>query len=68
MLLKVDQNENAYLLYKCAQSKTVEKRIKMKTMTENIVGACVYKFNLRHLDNVQFYSFRTWTVENTSKQ
>ena len=38
------------------------KRIKMKTMTENIKGACVCnmrkEFNLRH--NVQFYGFRTF--------
>ena len=36
------------------------KRIKMKTMTENIAGACVcsmrIEFNLCH--NVQFYRFR----------
>ena len=36
-------------------------RIKMKTMTKNIAGACVcsmrIEFNLRH--NVQFYLFRT---------
>ena len=36
------------------------KRIKMKTMTENITGACVcsmrMEFNLCH--NVQFYRFR----------
>ena len=36
------------------------KRIKMKTMTENIAGACDcsmrIKLNVRH--NVQFYCFR----------
>ena len=39
-----------------------QKRIKMKTMTENIAGACVcsmrIEFNLR--PNVQFYRFRTF--------
>ena len=38
------------------------KRIKMKTMTENIEGACAcsmrIEFNLRH--NVQFYRFLTF--------
>ena len=38
------------------------KRIKMKTMTENITGACVCSmrigFNLRH--KVQFNRFRTF--------
>ena len=38
------------------------KRIKMKTMTENITGACDFsmriEFNLRH--NVQFYRFLTF--------
>ena len=47
------------------------KRIKMKTMTENITGACVCSMpivNLLH--NVQFYRFRTsaWTAENASKR
>ena len=46
------------------------KRIKMKTMTENIAGACVCsmrtEFYLRH--NKQFYRFRTVrTIENASK-
>ena len=39
-----------------------KKRIKMKTMTENITGACVWsmriEFNLCH--NVQFYRFGTF--------
>ena len=33
-LLKVDQNETTYISYECGRSKTVEKRIKMKTMTK----------------------------------
>ena len=49
------------------------KRIKMKTMTKNIAGACVgsmgKEFNLRH--NMQFYCFQmfscAWLVENVSK-
>ena len=39
-----------------------QKRIRVKTMTKNIAGACVcsmcLEFNLRH--NVQFYHFRTF--------
>ena len=57
MLLKVDQNKNAYI-----SGVDGRKRIKMKTMTENIAGACVFimhiEFNLRQ--NVQFYRFRTF--------
>ena len=46
-------------------------RIKMKTMTENIAGACVcsmcIEFNLRH--NVQFYRFRTfWYGQSKTHQ
>ena len=57
MLLKVDQNKNAYI-----SGVDGRKCIKMKTMTENIAGACVFimhiEFNLRQ--NVQFYRFRTF--------
>ena len=41
-----------------------QKRIKMRTMTENIADACVSSihigFKLRH--NVQFYLYRTFTT------
>ena len=47
------------------------KRIKMKTMTENIVGVCVcsvrIEFNLR--PNVQFYPFGTfWRGQTKTPQ
>ena len=50
---------------------SVNSGIKMKTMTENITGACVCSMpivNLLH--NVQFYRFQTsaWTAENASKR
>ena len=44
-----------------------QKRIKMRTMTENVADACVYGihlgFKLRH--NVQFYLYRTFTTDNS---
>ena len=51
-LLKVDQSLNANISYWCEWSWMVENgrnRIKMKTMTQNIAGACVCSigFNLR---------------------
>ena len=53
MLVKVDQSENTYRI---SVTLAVEKRTKIKAMTENIAGACACRmrigFNLRH--NVQF--------------
>ena len=56
--LESDQNENAYI----CNSVDDRKRIEMKTVTENITGACDFsmriEFNLRH--NVQFNRFLTF--------
>ena len=59
MLLKVDQNGNAYTYRISGDGR---KRIEMKTMTENIAGTPVcsmrIEVHLRH--NVQFYRSRTF--------
>ena len=48
---------------------SVNGRVKMKTMTENITGAGGMQI-VYLLHNVQFYRFRTsaWTAENASKR
>ena len=50
--------------------KNDQKRIKMRTMTENVADACVYSihigFKLRH--NVQFYLYRTFTTESMDRR
>ena len=64
-LLKVDQNENAYISYQCGRSKTYQNEnddVICTTWVVNIAGTCVYNvhivFNLRN--NVQIYRFRTF--------
>ena len=53
-------SKSAQFTWNLELSRRTKKRIKVKTMSENIAGACVCsmrtEFNLRH--NVQLYSFR----------
>ena len=68
-LLKVDQNENAYISYYCGQLKTHQKE-----NDDRKYPSCV---RLEHAKRVQLTSQRAilsfsnglvWTLENTSKQ
>ena len=68
-LLKVDQNENAYISYQCGRTKTHENENGDRKYRRRV---CLY-----HAHRVQLTSQRAilsisnvfvWTVENTSKQ